>query len=350
MATKLNNNHLSTIMENCKEYYIFDTYIALAYISSNIDGKYLIQTFTENKSDIINAVKKYVDVAYKTVSNCIDKLITLNILEFSLSLNAWVLIDMEKMTELKSDYIKEEKIKGYTKIRSFLLTKEFLKMKFRVKRLIIYMLQLLDSKASKLYKDFTLNLLKNNSSWMKVLRTTNKYYARETINYIVEKYSSFFEDKSDEIRKNTLAPNKIISFKFCLKLKKINDIKKGKEVLEDIKKYNLREYNLIKQRMKYFNINLSSVEIVNLIRSVSTLNEWFIKERVIQIILNKYIAIQIHKSREKIKSLPAYASAVVKAVIQEYKESKECKANIDRENKVKEESIIENTLKQYKAC
>lgn len=357
MATKLSNAHLSVIMDKCKEYYIFDTYIALAHVSSDINGRYLIQTFTDSKADIVNIVKRHVNAAYKTIYNCLDKLIELNIVTFDSSLNAWVLVDMEKMTCSKScssvndnlmeksfdesfdvepslndennyyqKFYNQKSLLGYTNIRNFFLTSLFSKMKARIKRLVIYMSQLADSKSSNFHKSFSMNLLKKNSPWLKVLRTTSVYYARTTINQILEKYSSLFEDHSEDIRKNTLASKNVTEFKFSIKCSSISnkEVKdNAKENLELVKIHNIKEYNLIKERLKFSNINLSSTQIMHLLRSISNIKEWFIKERVIGIIINKYIAIQIHKSRENIKSLPAYAAAVVKAVVEEYKEFKE---------------------------
>ena len=46
MATKLYNSHLSKIIFECNEYYILDTYISLVNISSEVNSKYLIQTFS----------------------------------------------------------------------------------------------------------------------------------------------------------------------------------------------------------------------------------------------------------------------------------------------------------------
>ena len=74
MATKLYNSHLATIIKNSSACYILDTYIALAHISSEIKDKFIIQTYDDTKSDLINLVKKYVPATYKTFSNCIDNL------------------------------------------------------------------------------------------------------------------------------------------------------------------------------------------------------------------------------------------------------------------------------------
>jgi len=74
MATKLYNSHLSKIIFECNEYYILDAYISLVNISSEVNSKYLIQTFNSSKVDLIALVRRNLNVSYKTVFNCIDKL------------------------------------------------------------------------------------------------------------------------------------------------------------------------------------------------------------------------------------------------------------------------------------
>ena len=67
MATKLYNSHLSKIIFECNEYYILDTYISLVNISSEVNSKYLIQTFNSSKADLIALVRRNLNVSYKTV-------------------------------------------------------------------------------------------------------------------------------------------------------------------------------------------------------------------------------------------------------------------------------------------
>ena len=82
MATKLYNSHLSKIIFECNEYYILDTYISLVNIYSEVNSKYIIQTFTSYKADLIGLVRRNLNVSYKTVFNCIDKLIKKDILAY----------------------------------------------------------------------------------------------------------------------------------------------------------------------------------------------------------------------------------------------------------------------------
>lgn len=384
MATKLYNSHLSKIIFECNEYYILDTYISLAAISSEIDSKYIIQTFTSSKADLVALVRRNLKVSYKTVFNCINKLIDKSILAFDHMLNGWILVDMENMTKAKDnskcalqsdlngeDYIgfteitsevqcalsgyagegksglqdariEEESdlttgtskvrfgvasgknelyyaLTGYTHIRNFFFTTEFKNMKAREKRLMIYMSALNDSKASKFHDGFSINLLKFNSSWMKVLKTKCKYYAKYTIDKMLNKYSEIFKNNSENERLKDLSPKKNTNFKFYFECEAINTKLKEDDYIELVKINNPHEYNLVMEKVKFAEITLTKKLVMHLVRAIANLKEWFLKERIAQIIVNKYRAIQIYKSRENIKSLPAYAAAVVRSVVNEYR-------------------------------
>lgn len=326
MATKLYNSHLNKIIFECNEYFILDTYISLVHISSEANDKYLIQTFSDSKSDIIALVRKHVNASYKTIYNCIQKLMDMDILTYNYELFSWSLVNLELMTKSKSQSIKIEEdsnYSGYTNIRTFFFTDEFANMKAKEKRLIVYMSQLADSKSSSFHEDFSMNLLKPNSSWLKVLKTKCKYYAKYTIEAMLNKYSSLFEDKTEEFRSKDLAPKKNKNFKFIFNCLTIKNKAKDDKDFELVTLTNANEYHLIKEKIKFAGITLTKQKIMHLIRAISNLKEWFLKERVAQLIINKYIAIQIHKSREDIKSLPAYAAAVVRSVVNEYKSFKE---------------------------
>ncbi|MGL5354900.1 MAG: hypothetical protein ACRDA5_16530 [Clostridium sp.] len=326
MATKLNNEHLDTIMMDSKSYHILDTYIALSHISSEVNGKYLIQTYTDTRADIVNQVKKYVKSSYKTIYNNVDELIRLGILWFNTELSSWSLVGMENMTKSKSSAESIEdmsNLKGYTKIRKFFLLPEFHKMKAREKRCIVYLAQLSDSKASKSYDQFVMNLSKPNSKWMKVLKTKCKYHAKYTIKSMLAAYENLFTDNSKEIRDQEYAPNSISNFKFSFKCSAIQKVDTDDSQYETIALLHHKELDLVKSRAKFSNVTLSKVQMMHIVRAVCTIKEWFLQERVVQIIINKYTAIQIHRSREGINSLPAYLVAVVKRVINEFNEFKD---------------------------
>ena len=324
MATKLYNSHLSKIIFECNEYYILDTYISLVDISSEVNSKYLIQTFSDSKSDLIALVSRKVKVSYKTIFNCIDKLIEKSILAYDNTLHSWILVDMENMTKSK-DYSNNETtlaLTGYTHIRNFFFTQEFRNMKAREKRLIIYMSELCDSKASKFHDGFSMNLLKPSSGWMKVLKTKSKYYAKYTINKMLTKYSEIFKDNSENIRLNDLSPKRSTNFKFYFECTTINTKVLEDDYIELVKLNNPKEYSLVMDKIKFAGVTLTKKLVMHLVRAIANLKEWFLKERITQLIINKYRAIQIHKSRETIKSLPAYAAAVVRSVVNEYKDFK----------------------------
>lgn len=322
MATKLYNSHLNDIIFNCNEYFILDTYIALVHISSEVNSKYLIQTYSNAKADIISLVKKQVKASYKTVYNCVEKLINMGILSYDNNLYSWILVNMENMTKSKNNALKNEespkKFSGYTHIRNFFFSEDFSKMKAREKRLMVYMAQLSDSKASEFHKGFTMNLLKPNSTWLKILKTKSKYYAKYTIEKMLLKYNELFINNSEILRERDLAPRKSKYFKFFFNCHVIKTKSTDNEAIELVKLNNPREYELVMEKIRFSDITLSKQKIMHLIRSISNLKEWFLKERVIQLIINKYIAIQIHQSREDIKSLPAYAAAVVRSVVNEF--------------------------------
>jgi len=324
MATKLYNSHLSKILFECNEYYILDTYISLVDMSSEVNSKYLIQTFTSSKADLIALVRRNLKVSYKTIFNCIDKLIEKSILAYDDELHSWVLVNMENMTKSKSDYDSESNfdLTGYTHIRNFFFTEEFRSMKAREKRLMIYMSELCDSKASKFHDGFSMNLLKPGSSWMKVLKTKSKYYAKYTIDKMLRKYPEIFKDNSEALRLKDLSPKRNKNFKFYFECNAINTKVLEDDYIELVKLNNMKEHNLVMEKAKFAGVTLTKKLVMHLVRAVANLKEWFLKERVTQLIINKYMAIQIHKSRENIKSLPAYAAAVVKSVVNEYKEFK----------------------------
>ncbi|MGL5245726.1 MAG: hypothetical protein ACRC7R_11175, partial [Sarcina sp.] len=227
MATKIYNSHLTTIMNDCKEYFILDVYIALVHMSSQENSLYLIQIFDDTKSDLVKAIMKYIEVKRETIKNCLDKLIEIDILEYNQEYNAWILKGMENMHEKKTyhceDINSSKKFTGYTKVRKLFLTNRFTTMKAREKRVIIYLAQLVDSKAGKHYKSFSMNLIKPNNYWLKILKTKDKYYAKYTIKNMLEKHKDLFIDKPLGERESAYSKGNGNSFKFnfhCYEIKK----------------------------------------------------------------------------------------------------------------------------------
>jgi hypothetical protein len=132
-------------------------------------------------------------------------------------------------------------------------------------------------------------------------------------------YSELFEDNSTTLREKDYSPERIKNFKFAFDCKAIKDKTNEDTYIELVIAKNPKEYELIMDKIRFAQITLSKKLIMHLIRAIANLKEWFLKERIVQLVVNKYRAIQVHKSRENIKSLPAYAAAVVKSVVGEYK-------------------------------
>ena len=325
MATKMYNSHLSTILYSCNEYYILDTYMALVHISSEVNSKYIRQNYSDSKADLISLRRnRYVKASYKTVFNCLNTLIEKNIISYDNTIGAWTLNDMENMTKSADNAVslQDNTFTGYTKIRSFFFTDEFSNMKAREKRLIVYMAQLSDSKASEFHNGFSMNLLKHNSGWLKVLKTKCRYYAKYTIEKLLNKYSELFKDTSEDFRQRDYSPDRNKKFKFSFYCPSLDTRKLEEDTIELVKLANIKEYNMIMDKLKFAEVTLSKKLVMHFVRAISNIKEWFIKERVVQLIVNKYRAIQVYHSRENIKSLPAYAAAVVKAVVKEYRQFK----------------------------
>lgn len=341
MATKLYNSHLKLILECSKSGYLIDTYIALVHISSEINGRYIIQTYDNSKNTVVTILKNIVKSTPKTVYNCLCKLIDLNIISFDDNLNAWILKGMEKMNISKDKYKELDSANinsssfnssginsedgimahsGYTHIRKFFLTGEFANMKSREKRLVIYMSQLCDSKASTFHNGFSVNLLKYNSVWLKIINTKSIYYAKYTIERLLSNYNELFINKTETFRVKDLSPDSIKNFKFSFNCNSIENKNNVDDEIEVVKLTNPKEHLLIMEKISFADITLSKQKIMHLTRAISNLKEWFLKDRVAQIIINKYKAIQFYKSREDIKSLPAYAAAVSRIILLEYKE------------------------------
>lgn len=325
MATKLYNKHLSTIIEKCREYYVLDTYIALAHLSSECKNTFVIQNNSSKKADLVNLVKQNIKVSYRTICNCINKLIDLNILKYNEELFSWQLVDMEKMYMQKLDNDKNENLyTGYTLIRDFFFNEDFFNMKAREKRLIVFMAQLRDSKASVNYSEFNIDLLRYKSKWLKVLKTTSHYYARNKISAFIHKYSKIIVDNTDEMRnrKGDLSPERRKKFKFSFKCDVVEKPISDNKDFDLVTLLNPSEYEMVLHKIKFAGITLSKTQIMHLVRALANISkkQWFLKERVAQIIINKYISIQKYKNGNKIKSLPGYIAAVIKSVVEDYKE------------------------------
>lgn len=319
MANKLYNTHLYRLMTECKQYYILDCYISLVHIATEIDNKFIIQTYSNSKADLINCIKDNIAATYKTISNCIDKLISLNFISYDEYKEAWIINDMEYMVLKKDPNLSKEeaaKYSGYTYIRPLFLTNNFNKMKLNEKKVLIYMSQLCDSNSGKFYKTFEMDLNNKNSKWYTILNTSSKYYAEKIMKRMFSKYSDIISNITE---KKDYLPKKIQKFRFSFISDTISQKFSENTSFDLVTILHPNEYTLVKENIKSFDIQLSKTKIMHLVRAIINIKNWLLKERVVNIILKKYKAIQYYNSREDIKSLPKYAAAVVKTVIDEYK-------------------------------
>ncbi|MVX63647.1 hypothetical protein GKZ28_08055 [Clostridium chromiireducens] len=337
MATKLYNKHLTDIMENSKNYYILDTYIALAHMSMQIDDKFYIQTYSDSISNLVGLVKRYVkDVSYGAIRNAIIELMELNILIYNTHMDSFLLNEMENMLKKKNKFSSDSdtsKYVGYTHIQDLFFTIKFNKLKYREKRLLIYIFQLADSNANKNYGvNNVCNLLKSNSSWMNILKTKCLYYARDTIRNFLENNSDLFEDTSDNF-KIEFAPKHINQFRFSFNLNPLKD-KINKDGLENDKDANIvinnnqSEYSYIVSRSLFVGIELSKTQIMHIIRAASPLPIWSYKVELINAIINKLKASEEGLSGDSISSLPAYLFGITRRLMQEHKKYLEIKEKI----------------------
>lgn len=340
MATKLYNTHINKLMCVCKSKYTLDCYIALSYISTEIDGKFYIQAYSDKKVDLVNSIRPLVHATYRTVYNSIDNLIIMNILGYDETTEAWLIKDMEYMVKKKDENDADsEKCTGYFELKPYLLTEEFQGMKYREQKVFIYQAQVIDGDKYKYYGSFKIDLNNPNSMWYKILNTKSKYYARRTIEDIFKKYPNAVELLvQNDSAKNNYKPKKIQNFRFNFLPKAIKKKTNDDANFDKVTLLHNKEYCLIKDSMAFFEVTLTKTEQMHLIRGIYNVKNWLLKERIVNIILKKIRGIQLHNNK-KISSLPKYLAAVIKSVVDEYKfvidrlkKKKEIDYSIDLDN------------------
>lgn len=314
MATKISNNHLYTILLNAKKYHTPDVYVSLVHISVQVsdtdnNSRFIIQTGNDKKRTLVKVIKNFLNINRQTIINCLSEIEDLGLLVYNETLNAWELKEMINM-------LKE----GYTSLNSILLEDFFKNLKLREKKLLLYMCHLLGTKDYKKFSninqaDFVINLTKKDSMWKKIISKSDSVYSLYYTRTVIEKFLTKMGDKidnlSEEKRKVDFRPKEITQFIFYF-----NSNVSSKKYDENISielKY-ARELEMIRSYIKTTEINLSKDKVYQLAHGIGSLGSWVLKEYVTRSIIKKYIAIQKHKSRVDIKSLPAYVAAVVKEV------------------------------------
>ncbi|MBP3915033.1 hypothetical protein [Clostridium sp.] len=335
MATKLTNSSLYNIILNANRYYTPDVYLNLIHLSSEFKLKegnkkvFLIQTGEEDKNTLVRVIKEHTGLNRQTITNCLEEIQELGLISYNHEVDGFELLGMDKIGCLSSISSEENdesvKLAGYTNLRDFFLTKEFSNLKLREKKLLMYMSHLADSISGKKFSkfqpaDFVINVLNEASVWRKILRTSSKYYAKYVIEAFIVKVPQYIEDKTEEIRKTVLKPKSRLEYMFYVNSIKIKEkfvISTAMEI-----KYG-KELYLINEYVQSFGISVSEQHKYQLAHSVGCLSNWDIKDLVIKEIMKKFKAEQVYKSRERIKSIPAYTASVIKNVISIYRTPKE---------------------------
>lgn len=372
MATKMYNKHLDMLLYNSKKYGIYDVYIRLVDISNEItrydsDNKktihFFIQTgyisynntssLEEERKILVDCLHSYLSFKKSTIHNIICELEELNIIKFNIDENAWELLNMNYMFLNKDDCLSlEEKdmCVGYTPINEFLFSNEFFEFKPIEKRLFIYMCKLKGYKKTDVYKrtnlcDFKANVLDNKSEWLKVLRTSSKYYAKYKISSFIEKYSNkrYFQSSfnngyttkksvpiMEEANTNYSLPKKYSQFIFSFNAPILSLIV---DDFSQVKKNHTSDINLINYMINQKNeyqkdygdkeIVVSEKQVLQIARAVCNVENFIVKELAIKKILDKFVADQVHNNDNPIRSLPAFAYSMVKSSLAECRESKD---------------------------
>lgn len=329
MATKMSNKHLYTILLNANKYYTPDIFLALVHISTEIKDKngnerFLIQVGDDKRNTLIRLLNEHTNINRQTIVHCLEEIEALEILSYVEELSGWELTDMIGMLQ-----------EGYTEIRDIMLQEEFSTYKLREKKLLLYMCHLLSTKNANEFRrfqgvDFVINTVKKDSMWRKILRTKSAYYAKYTVSKFLTKVEGKIENISEEKRK--VEYKYYNSKQFIFYCNAAVELKKKYDNIEWIKIKYADELDMIKQYAKNFGLtgeNLTLNKMYQLAHTLGSITSWIIKEQICTIIMKKYKAIEKHKSREDIKSLPAYAASVIRGFLEDYRRHKDGKEQIN---------------------
>lgn len=331
MATKMYNEHIDTILYNAKKYYTIDIYARLVNISSQFKDSntgndlFLIQTayinLDENQSidilrkkqlkDLVNILHKFIDVEKSTLLAGINELISLHILSFNDDENSWELCNMSNM--YKSNANSTDLNSGYTKLKDILLSKDFNNMKPYQKKLWLFSCQIMDTKAAKnMYKvaDCFMNLCNNTSKWKKILNTKSKYYARTRIKDFIAVNKDILENLTEKTRKIKYYSPKEESFCFAFNFKEGVNKNTDEDFLTEVSL--AKEITLIKETASTYNLSITKNKIYQLARAIRNVKYYKIKRYVVNAIINKLI-----DNTKQIKSIPAYATHIIKVRVDE---------------------------------
>lgn len=318
MATKMANGNLYNIVLKAKKYHTPDVFIALTYLSSQVKDinkkeHLILQTGTEKLAALVKTVENFTKINRQTVANCINEIINLGLLEYNSTLSAWELLN--SIDNMLKD--------GYTLLHEILFSDFFKTLKLREKKLLMYMLHLSCSKNSTKYKnvtgtDFIININNEDSMWNKIVTSSKYRTAVYFVKYTLEKFinklkaNNIIQDLTDDKRDRDFRPSSYKQFLFYFNAPELK--KKESAVDELTEKKSATEIEIIKVYCEDYNVDLTTKQTYQLAHAISGLTSWKLKDFITRTIMNKFRAIQIHKSRENIKSLPAYVAAIIREI------------------------------------
>lgn len=352
MANKISNAHLNILL-NAKKYNTPDIFIALVDISKEYKDKDQIRFLIPTDCNSIKLLKKIIykrnpNISKQTISNCIQELLVLNLLQYNEEQLAWEIPSMINFL----DY-------GYTNIRPIFLGKTFNDITFNdltlnEKKLLLYICFLLDTKTSNSFKtlnktDIKISLRKysgpnvtknkkiiniiekkdsknvinikerdNRCVWLKLFNTHSIYYAKNIINKFIKKVGNLIEDVSDTFRGKTFLSNNEEQFQFYFNTP---ILKNTKESLKEEIERNQEDFDVVSYFVYSYGLQdvVSKNQILQIVRAISTLKTPQLKEYVVKSILNKKKSFYIYKDRkEDIKSIPAYSIAIIRSLLKQF--------------------------------
>lgn len=348
MATKMYNSHIMELITKSKRYYTLDTYIYLVHIANQFktkdsdlddttDYKFFIQTgniesamqeetpvdsLCTDRKNLVSLLKRYINVENITIYNALLELEALNILSFNQKYKAWELTGMSNMF---SNGFSEEENTGYTEMKDILLSETFFNSSLPEKRLWLILCHLKSSKSGRSFKsfnntDFSINLLKSNY-WKSILNTKCKYYAKYKINHFLKSNAELISNL--DIRSGSInGSEKECGFQFAFNIECLNQncnedlyIKTNNKQELDLIQFKLQSKNEHQRRNNAKEIIVTSTQIYQLARAICNIKYDAIKEYVVETILNKFVAIQVYNSRDKIKSVAAYAYSTARNAV-----------------------------------
>ncbi|KDR95965.1 hypothetical protein SAMN02745945_01762 [Peptoclostridium litorale DSM 5388] len=232
MSNKASISHALDVLE-CKDHHkLIDVFNMLCLLSSQLKRDWYLESLDgpcsmdkehifiirTAKSSVCSLAKMVVEESEymhrSTVTQCLNKLIDMDILRYNDMYMGWEIVSMEDAFESSVQYLGSSS--GYMELRKLFFTRDFYEMSVTMKKIIYYCCILMSTKGFKSMQSFIINLKNENSKWISFLNTDNLYYIKSVIikligeNHILRK----IEQKQYSHRKGLKPKNR---FLFILK-------------------------------------------------------------------------------------------------------------------------------------